>query len=83
MDVDLGEPLEEFVARLVRSGRFRTREDVVRYAVAIFEDREAQLALLDAEIQAGIDSLDRGEGMTSEQVDAFLAERRRKRHEAA
>lgn len=83
MDVDLGQPLEEFVENLVKSGRFRTRDEVVRYAVALFEDRESQLALLDAEIQEGLDALDRGEKFTPDEVRARLAERRRLRDEAA
>jgi antitoxin ParD1/3/4 len=75
MSADLGKPLEEFVENLVKSGRYRSRSEVLREGVRLVQEREAKLAHFKAEIQKGIDSADRGELFDADEVfDEFLSE---------
>jgi antitoxin ParD1/3/4 len=57
---DLGNQLEEFVAHLVASGRYRSKSEVLREGVRLIQEREAQLADLDAAIARGIADADAG-----------------------
>jgi antitoxin ParD1/3/4 len=75
MSADLGKPLEEFVENLVKSGRYRSRSEVLREGIRLVQEREAKLAHFKAEIQKGIDSADRGELFDADDVfDEFLSE---------
>ena len=75
MSADLGKPLEEFVENLVKSGRYRSRSEILREGVRLVQEREAKLAHFKAEIQRGIDSADRGEFFDADDVfDEFLRE---------
>jgi antitoxin ParD1/3/4 len=75
MSADLGKPLEEFVENLVKSGRYRSRSEVLREGVRLVQEREAKLAHFKAEIQKGIDSADRGELFDADEVfDKFLSD---------
>jgi antitoxin ParD1/3/4 len=75
MSADLGKPLEEFVENLVKSGRYRSRSEVLREGVRLVQEREAKLAHFKAEILKGIDSADRGELFDADDVfDEFLSE---------
>jgi len=57
---DQGNQLEEFVAELVASGRYRSKGDVLREGVRLIQEREARLADLDASIARGIADADAG-----------------------
>jgi len=59
-EVDLGARLEALVDRLLKSGRFRTRTEVLREGMRLLDDREARLAELDAAIERGIADADAG-----------------------
>jgi antitoxin ParD1/3/4 len=75
MSADLGKPLEEFVESLVKSGRYRSRSEVLREGIRLVQEREAKLAHFKVEIQKGIDSADRGELFDADEVfDEFLSE---------
>lgn len=54
MSADLGEVLEDFVRRLVASGRYHSKSEVLREGVRLIQDREARLAALDASIARGL-----------------------------
>lgn len=60
LKITLHQDFEEFVARLVASGRYRSESDVVNDALFCLRDsellREAKLTALRAEIQKGFDS---------------------------
>jgi len=58
--VELGNQLEEFVANLVASGRYRSKREVLQEGVRLIQEREAQLADLDAAIARGIADADAG-----------------------
>ena len=60
VSVDLGPQLETFISGLVDSGRFPSAEAVLRQAVRMFQEHEAQFAQLDAAIARGIADADAG-----------------------
>jgi antitoxin ParD1/3/4 len=51
--VDLGKPLEKFVAKLVKSGRYNSKSEVLREGVRLVHERETHLIALDAAIARG------------------------------
>jgi antitoxin ParD1/3/4 len=57
---ELGTQLEEFVANLVASGRYRSKREVLQEGVRLIQEREAQLADLDAALERGIADADAG-----------------------
>jgi antitoxin ParD1/3/4 len=58
--VDLGKPLEKFVASLVKSGRYNSKSEVLREGVRLIQERETRLVALDAAIARGIADADEG-----------------------
>jgi len=58
--VDLGPQLEKLVTKLVRSGRYNSRSEILREGVRLVQEREARLASLDAAIARGIADADAG-----------------------
>ncbi len=60
VDVELGDELEHVVTNLVTSGRYRSIREVLQEGVRLVQEREAQLADLDAAIVRVITSADAG-----------------------
>ncbi|PJG50257.1 type II toxin-antitoxin system ParD family antitoxin [Bradyrhizobium forestalis] len=60
VSADLGEALENFVTKLVASGRYHSKSEVLREGVRLIQEREARLAALDAAIARGLDDADMG-----------------------
>jgi antitoxin ParD1/3/4 len=58
MSADLGEALESFVKKLVASGRYHSKSEVLREGVRLIQEREARLAALDASIARGLADAD-------------------------
>ena len=58
--VNLGSRLEDFVASLVKTGRYNSRSEVMREGVRLIHERETHLAALDASIRRGLDDADKG-----------------------
>lgn len=58
--VDLGENLEGFVSRMVKSGRDNSRSEILREGVRLIHERETRLAALDASILRGISDAEAG-----------------------
>lgn len=52
--VDLGSQLETFVGKLVKSGRYNSRSEILREGVRLIHERETKLAALDASIARAI-----------------------------
>ena len=75
MNVTLTARLERYVHKKVESGRYQSPSEVVEDAVRLMEQQErlraARLAELRRQIDEGLASLDRGEGVDGE---AFVAE---------
>lgn len=65
---DLGKVLERFVNKLVASGRYHSKSEVLREGVRLIQDREARLAALDASIARGLADADAGRVKPSSEV---------------
>ncbi len=72
MNVSLTPELEEFVAKLVEAGRYRSASEVAQAAIRLLQDleaeRSAKLDALRSSIDAGIEGLDRGDGASADEV---------------
>jgi len=79
MNVSLTPELESLVQQKVQSGLYSSASEVVREALRLLNDRDTiqqqRMAELRREIKVGLDQLDRGEGIPSEQVFAELKQR--------
>ncbi len=66
MNVSLTPQLESFVKQKVSTGLYNSVSEVIREALRLLEEKEAlktmKFQVLRADIQAGIGSLDNGEG---------------------
>jgi antitoxin ParD1/3/4 len=75
MSADLGKPLEEFVESLVKSGRYRSRSEVLREGVRLVQEREAKQMALEAFLKEAIDDAEAGRVRPMDDVfDDLLAE---------
>ena len=79
MNVSLTPELEKLVESKVQSGRYQYASEVVREGLRLLEDqnrlREMRLEEVRRKVQAGIDELDRGEGIEGETVLAELKQK--------
>ena len=57
---DLGKTLEKFVTKLVATGRYHSKSEVLREGVRLIQERETRLAALDASIARGAADADKG-----------------------
>ncbi|MEA3536304.1 type II toxin-antitoxin system ParD family antitoxin [Rhizobium sp. CC-YZS058] len=71
----LGEHLENYVESLVSTGRFRSRDEVLREGVRLLEEREKRLITLDAAIERGIADMDSGRSSPVAEVEDRLVEK--------
>jgi antitoxin ParD1/3/4 len=60
VSADLGKTLEKFVTKLVATGRYHSKSEVLREGVRLIQERETRLAALDASIARGIADADKG-----------------------
>lgn len=74
--VELGN-LEPVVTRLVQSGRYNSKSEVLREGVRLLEEREKRLALLDAALARGLADADAGRVRPADEVFEELKERYR------
>ena len=68
ISADLGQQLEDFVKRLVETGRYGSKSEVLRGGVRLIQDREARLAALDASIARGLADAEAGRSKPAEEV---------------
>lgn len=68
ISAELGKQLEGVVARLVASGRYNSKSEVLREGVRLIQEREARLAALDASIARGIADAESGRTRSAEAV---------------
>jgi antitoxin ParD1/3/4 len=68
VSADLGDALERFVTKLVASGRYHSKSEVLREGVRLIQEREARLAALDASIARGLADADAGRVKPSSDV---------------
>ena len=55
ISADLGSQLEGFVTKLVETGRYNSKSEVLREGIRLIQEREARLAVLDQAIAKGIE----------------------------
>jgi len=58
--VDLGNQLESFVTDLVKTGRYTSRNEILREGIRLIQERETRLAVLDASIARGLADAEAG-----------------------
>ena len=68
ISADLGQQLEGYITKLVETGRYGSKSEVLREGVRLIQDRETQLAALDAVIERGTVDSDAGRGKPARQV---------------
>jgi antitoxin ParD1/3/4 len=68
ISADLGPQLETYVAKLVASGRYNSKSEVLREGVRVIQEREMRLAALDASIARGLADADAGRTMSADEV---------------
>ena len=72
ISAELGSQLEDFVAALVREGRYNSKSEVLREGVRLVQDREARLVALDAAIARGLADAEAGRTQPAAAVFARL-----------
>ncbi|NOY94433.1 MAG: type II toxin-antitoxin system ParD family antitoxin [Deltaproteobacteria bacterium] len=86
MNVSLTPELESYVVAKVKSGRYRSANEVLREALRLHEEqdrlRTMRLRQVEARVAEGLAQLDRGE-VSRLDIEAIKAKRRRRRHETA
>ena len=75
--VSLGN-LESTVERLVKSGRYGSKSEVLREGIRLVEEREKRLAALDAAIARGLADVEAGRGKPIREVADRLTAKYRK-----
>ncbi len=68
ISADLGQKLETFVSKLVETGRYNSKSEVLREGVRLIQDREARLAALDVSIARGLADAEAGRTAPAEDV---------------
>lgn len=69
ISADIGKALESYVTRLIESGRYGSKSEVLREGIRLIQDRETRLEALDASIARGLS--DANEGRTTPAELAF------------
>lgn len=72
ISADLGNQLESFVAKLVETGRYNSKSEVLREGIRLVQEREARLAVLDQALARGIDDEEAGRAKPLADVVARL-----------
>lgn len=79
MNVHLGSVLDEFVAKLLRTGHYQSQSEVLREGLRLLKEREEikklRVVELRREIVAGIKEADRGEFIDGKEAIARIRQR--------
>jgi antitoxin ParD1/3/4 len=60
ISADLGPQLESFVAKLVETGRYNSKSEVLREGIRLIQEREARLSVLDLALARGLEDVEKG-----------------------
>lgn len=60
ISADLGQQLESFVTKLVETGRYNSKSEVLREGIRLIQERETRLGVLDHALSRGIADADAG-----------------------
>lgn len=72
ISADLGTQLESFVAKLVETGRYNSKSEVLREGIRLIQEREARLAVLDQALARGLADADAGQVKPADEVFSRL-----------
>jgi len=72
ISADLGSQLEGFVTKLVETGRYNSKSEVLREGIRLIQEREARLALLDQALARGMADAEAGRTKPADEVFARL-----------
>lgn len=75
ISADLGKQLEGYVKKLVDSGRYGSKSEVLREGVRLVQDRETRLTALDASIARGVADAEAGRTKPADEVFRRLAKK--------
>jgi antitoxin ParD1/3/4 len=81
--VNLGTRLESYIAKLVTTGRYNSKSEVLREGIRLVQEREARLKTLDAAIARGIADADAGRAIPAEKAFAQLTAKYRRMKKAS
>lgn len=68
ISAELGKALENYIQKLVDTGRYGSKSEVLREGVRLIQDRETRLVALDASIMRGIADADAGRTHAADDV---------------
>ena len=60
ISADLGPLLERFVAKLVETGRYNSKSEVLREGIRLIQEREPRLSVLDQSLARGLADAEAG-----------------------
>lgn len=60
ISADLGPQLERFVAKLVETGRYNSKSEVLREGIRLIQERETRLSVLDQSLARGLADTEAG-----------------------
>ena len=72
ISADLGTQLESFVTKLVETGRYNSKSEVLREGIRLIQEREARLAVLDQALARGLADADAGRVKPADEVFSRL-----------
>lgn len=72
MNIYLGKHFEELIRKQVDTGRYANASEVVREALRQYEVNEVKLARLRAKIDEGLASIERGDVIEIDDIDAYF-----------
>jgi len=75
ISAELGKALENYIQKLVDTGRYGSKSEVLREGVRLIQDRETRLVALDASIMRGIADADAGRTHAADDVFGELRNR--------
>jgi Arc/MetJ-type ribon-helix-helix transcriptional regulator len=77
MIIQLKSEQERRITEALRSGAYRSSDDVIDRALEVLHEQDewlmANREANDAKIRTGIEELERGEGIPEDELDAYLA----------
>lgn len=72
ISADLGPQLERFVAKLVETGRYNSKSEVLREGIRLIQERETRLSVLDQSLARGLADAEAGRVKPMSEVAARL-----------
>lgn len=69
ISADLGPKLEAYVSKLVETGRYNSKSEVIREGIRLVQEREARFKALDAAVARGLSDV--AAGKTKDAADVF------------